>query len=220
MGQSVLLELGRWNGHHAGSRQRVAQALGIDEENGLVLEDGSAQGSRVLVGDGTSARRVGGVIEEIVGVEYGVVVILGQVAVKLVGAGLGHEVHLYARHAAVLGAVSVQDHGGFGDLVGAERVVAGPGFVVVVVRLGDIRSVHRIQTRIEGQTVGVEVVVAASHVEPEPRRGEGEVGDVAAVHRQTGQLPRAVGGGLVSILRLYQTRFRQHLDALLGALYG
>ena len=163
MGQSVLLELGRRNGHHAGSRQRIAQSLGIEEEDGLVLEDGSAEGSRVLIGHGTPARRPNGVVEEIVGVQYGVVVVLGQVAVKLVGAGLGHEVHLHARHAAVLGTVSVEDHGGFGDLVGPECVVAGPGLVVVVVRLGDVGSVHGVQARVEGQAVGVEVVIAASH---------------------------------------------------------
>src|ERR1017187_8734885 len=79
-----------------------------------------AEGCRVLVGDGTPARRPGSVVEEIVGVQNGVVVVLGQVAVKLVGTGFSDEVHLYAGHAAVLCTVRVEDHGGFGDLVGPE----------------------------------------------------------------------------------------------------
>ena len=143
---------------------------------------------------------------------------LAAIQTELVGAGFRDEVHLYAGHAAVLCTVRVEDHGGFGDLVGPERVVAGPGFVVVIVRLGNVGSVHGIETRIEGQSVGVEVVVAASHVEPQSRGGEGEVGDVAAVHRQIGQLPCSVGGGLIGVLRLQQTGIRLDFDTLPGAL--
>ena len=63
----------------------------------------------------------GGVIKEVVGVEDGVVVAdSDEIAMERVAARFADEVDLSARHAAVLRAVGVQDHGGFGD-IGSRR---------------------------------------------------------------------------------------------------
>ena len=65
-----------------------------------------------------------------------------RIAVERVGAGLGGIVHLRAGLASVLAGVTVEDHRSLGNLVGAQRQVAGARVVQVEVRVHIIGAVH------------------------------------------------------------------------------
>src|ERR1017187_726211 len=125
--KGIGLELRRRNGYfRVRARQGVLQALVVEEEEQFVLLDGTAEGAAEVMRIGARFLQARLVVEEGVGVEDLVVVVVEQVAVEGVAAALGHEVHLGAAHAAIVGAVGVEDHGGLGHFIGPERVVAGP----------------------------------------------------------------------------------------------
>ena len=202
MGQCVALELRRRQRDDAAGGQGVPQAFGVGEKIKPIAERGATDGGGVLIGDGAGARRLAQLVEVVVRVKEAAVVVFDQIAVETVGAGSGDVVDLGAGFAAILRAVGVGDDGGFRDVVGAEGVVAGPGLVVEVVRLDDVRAVDGEKDGVEGQTVDVEVCVATADVDAQAGRGEGDVCDVSAIDRGVLDERLAVAGDLVAVFGL------------------
>jgi hypothetical protein len=140
-----------------------------------------ANGRGVLICRGSPTRGTSFVVEVVVGIEDLAVVVFDQVAVELIAARLADVVDLRAGFAAVLRTVGIGDDGGFSDVVRPERVVACAGFVIEVVGFYDVCAIDREEYRAKRQAVDVEVRVTAADVEPDARRAEGDVGDVAPI---------------------------------------
>ena len=123
-------------GHDA--RDRAAAAIfavfPVEEEEGAIADQASAEGCAVLVADQRRARHAGAIVEPAVGRGVGVAHVLVERAVELVGAALGHQRNLAAGGAALVGALARD--GGAELLHGIERhgqdgVEAGVALVIV-----------------------------------------------------------------------------------------
>ena len=203
-----------------GGRQHVAQAFGIEQEVELVLLHGTADGARVLVGIRARNGVAGEGDVEIARVERLAVVVVAGIAVEAVGAALADDIFLTARHASVLGAEGVQNHGHFGDLIRAEGVVAGAGVVEVVVRIHDVRAVQGELNGRAGDAVGVHVAAAALDVDAHAGHGHGEGGEVAAGHGEIGNQIGVEGAGEIRVLGLQRGDFGADFDDFFGAFDG
>ena len=114
--------------------QDVTHSLVVVKEKQLVLDDAAADRPGPLPGNREGARRIRGIVEEVVGVQNPFVVVERRVSVEIVGAGFGDIVYLRARLASVLAGIAVDDDRRLLDLVGAERQVARARVVQVEVR--------------------------------------------------------------------------------------
>src|ERR1039458_904119 len=108
-----------------GGNQGVLHALGggadtliIAKEEKLIVLDGPAEGASKRVLDEHRNGNAGGIIEKVVGVEVAVAEIVEGVAVELVGAPAGDQLHLRTGATAVLGFAAAGQHAGFFHRIG------------------------------------------------------------------------------------------------------
>ena len=99
----VIGDVGRgWDAGRCGLRAHLADPLVVNEEEGLVLDDGAAEGpAKLIVVEWILRQR--GVVEEVPGVQRIVAEKFGYGAVILIGAALGYDIHHGAGAAPVLG---------------------------------------------------------------------------------------------------------------------
>src|SRR5208283_2342613 len=160
--------------------QNKAQAFRVEEEEGLVLDDRAAYGTRPLVRIGERLRgnrwRVG--VQPIVAVHGDAVPPVLEVAVESIGAGLGHVGDLRSGQLSVLARVRVADNGGFLHLVRTDGEVGRTRVVDVEIRIHVVLAVDREQVRGRRQALDSEVPVALSSVHHRARSGLGNTGEV------------------------------------------
>ena len=123
-------------GHDTGDDAAAAifAVFPVEEEEGPIADEASAEGGAVLVADERSAGDAGTVVKPTVGRGVSVAHVLVERAVELVGTALGHERNLAAGGTALIGALPRD--GGAKLLHGIERhgqdgVEAGVTLVIV-----------------------------------------------------------------------------------------
>ena len=122
--EQAALGFGRVDGAVADRVLRRAPPLEVAEDEPLVFQDFGAHAAAVDVLDELRARGAGVVVEKVVGVEFRVAQVLKQVAVPVVGAAAGDQLHLRAGAAAVLRLSGARHHAKLTDRIG---VVGGKG---------------------------------------------------------------------------------------------
>ena len=113
------------------------EALEIEEEEGRVLADGAADAAAVDILDELALAQVVEVVGPLVGIEARRAVEPEAVAVKLVGAGLGHEHDVGAAVAADVRGGIAGDDAEFAERIG---IGAGGGEVGAAGGLGSLLS--------------------------------------------------------------------------------
>src|SRR5581483_9260925 len=207
VGQRRRLELRTGYVHFLARRKHNPQSFGVDEKECLVLFYRATQRRTPLIGIVERPRRCRMVVEPIVGIHDTAVPEIFEIAVKVVGSGLGDVIYGRAAELSVLTRVAVVDNRGFLYVVLSQQQVGSAGIVQVQEWIIFILAVDGEQIGSSWKTVRGSVAISGLRIHDSARRSLHDVTQIIARVGKQCDLLGSKGSRDVAVLRLYHATF-------------